>query len=396
MVFENQICCGCTACATVCPRMAITMAPDSLGFLYPVVDHEKCSRCRACIAVCPLNNEYDKGFNLRVPEAYGACHKSIDEVMNSRSGAVFVALSDYVIDHGGVVYGAGYADHFRVVHKRAETKTERDEFRCSKYVQSDLGDVFARVKEDLLHGLTVLFSGTPCQTAGLAAVIKMPLRANLFLVDIICHGVASPGVWHEYLNYIERRHGGRIVSVQFRDKKRFGWAAHRETFTFRMNGETDETYCPPENFYRDVFINRACSKCSFATLRRPSDITLGDFWGWEKSNPIVNNGDRGLNLVLVNTAKGGSLFDSIKGTIVWFPVELWNVLQTHLCSPPVRHPTCEKFVKVYAHYGFEYAVGQCVKFGMTRWERNSYKSRLVVNKLRRKVKELLVRCGLVY
>lgn len=228
-------CCGCTACASICPHDAITMRPDVLGFLYPVVEKSKCIDCGLCEKVCAFNDHYDTSSNLPQPIAYGARHKDMDEVETSRSGAAFVAISDYILEQGGVVYGAGYTDHFRVVHKRAVKKSERNEFKGSKYVQSDLTGVFRQVKKDLKDGLIVLFSGTPCQTSGLASYVGRKLREKLFLVDIVCHGVPGPFVWQDYISYLEKKHGDRICYVNFRDKQEFGWKAHKETFKF-VNG----------------------------------------------------------------------------------------------------------------------------------------------------------------
>lgn len=233
---DSADCCGCTACASICNHDAITMEPDALGFLYPKVDESKCVECGLCEKVCAFNDNYDKSLNLPKPEAYAARHKDIDEVMKSRSGAAFVAFSDYVLEHGGVVYGAGYKDHFRVAHKRAITKEERDEFRGSKYVQSDLTGIFRLVKQDLKNGLTVLFSGTPCQTSGLNSYVGKKLRDNLFLIDIVCHGVPGPFLWRDYLSFIEKKKGDTITIVNFRDKKKYGWGAHHETFIFKMGG----------------------------------------------------------------------------------------------------------------------------------------------------------------
>lgn len=229
-------CCGCTACASICAHDAISMEPDALGFLYPKVDASKCVECGLCEKVCQFNDNYDRSLNLKEPIAYAARHKDINEVMKSRSGAAFVAISDYVLEQGGVVYGAGYKDHFRVAHKRATTKEERDEFRGSKYVQSDLTGVFRLVKEDLKNGLTVLFSGTPCQTAGLNSYVGKKLRENLILVDIVCHGVPGPFLWRDYLAFIEKKQGGTISVVNFRDKELFGWKAHHESFKFVKGG----------------------------------------------------------------------------------------------------------------------------------------------------------------
>lgn len=225
-------CSGCTACASVCAFNAIEMKPDALGFLYPIVDLKRCRNCGACERVCAFNDHYDDRLNLEKPIAFGARHKDINEIEKSRSGAAFVAISDYVLSFGGVVYGAGFTDHFRVVHKRAITKHERDEFRGSKYVQSDLTGVFRDVKKDLQKGKFVLFTGTPCQTAGLNSYVGDRLRRNLLLVDIICHGVPSPFIWRDYLDYLERKYKRKIIRVDFRDKRQFGWAAHYETFVF--------------------------------------------------------------------------------------------------------------------------------------------------------------------
>lgn len=236
VIKEPKDCCGCTACASICTHDAISMIPDALGFLYPKVDAGKCVDCGLCEKVCQFNDNYERSLNLKEPIAYAARHKDINEVMKSRSGAAFVAISDYIIEQGGIVYGAGYKDHFRVAHKRATTKTERDEFRGSKYVQSDLTGVFRQVKKDLKNGLIVLFSGTPCQTAGLNSYVGKKLRENLLLVDIVCHGVPSPFVWRDYITYLEKKQGDEIVVVNFRDKELFGWRAHKESYYFKMGG----------------------------------------------------------------------------------------------------------------------------------------------------------------
>lgn len=228
-------CCGCTACASICPHNAISMKPDTLGFLYPEVDTEKCVDCGLCEKVCAFNDNYDTSLSLSQPDVYAARHKDMQEIETSRSGAAFIALSDWVIEHGGIVYGAGYTDHFRVVHKRAVSKEERNEFKGSKYVQSDLTGVFRQVKADLKAGLLVMFSGTPCQTAGLNSYVGKKLRENLYLVDIVCHGVPGPFIWRDYLAYLERKHGDKICWVNFRDKQLYGWTAHYESFKF-VNG----------------------------------------------------------------------------------------------------------------------------------------------------------------
>lgn len=350
---DKSQCCGCSACASICNKNAITMKPDILGFLYPVVDIDKCVNCGLCEKVCAFNNKYDISLNLPKPVAYGVRHKDIDEVMRSRSGAVFVALSDKILEQGGVVYGAGYTDHFRVVHKRAVTKNMRDEFRGSKYVQSDMNTVFLQVKKDLSEGLVVLFSGTPCQTAGLSSFIGKRLRKNLFLVDILCHGVPSPFLWKDFLNHIEKINKSTITEVNFRNKKIFGWKAHRETFCLK-NGSKD-IVCD-YRFYQNTPYRKSCNICPYTNTTRPSDITLADFWGWEKNVPNMNKDNKGLSLIICNTDKGLKLFENIQGMVLTKQVVLDNCLQPQLQEPSKQMVFRNRFERDYENKGFEYVM----------------------------------------
>lgn len=380
-------CCGCTACASICPQDAITMQPDSMGFLYPVVAKEKCVDCGLCEKVCAFNDNYDTSLNLPQPIAYGARHKDMHEVETSRSGAAFIAISDYVLENGGVVYGVGYTDHFRVVHKRAKTKEERNEFKGSKYVQSDLRGVFRQVKKDLKDGLTVLFSGTPCQTAGLNSYIGKKLRENLILVDIICHGVPGPYLWRDYLAYLEKKQGDRICWVNFRDKQEYGWTAHHETFKFENGGGVKVSFT--DLFYKHIMFREACGKCHFANTRRPSDITLGDFWGWERFDPDINKDDKGLSLIFINTEKGRKLFETVKGQLLFKSVKIEDCLQPNLQHPSVPHPSCKDFERDYREKGFEYVFqhdyDRNIKFYVVQWYRGCINK---FNKLKRKCYKL--------
>ena len=373
-------CCGCTACASICNHDAITMEPDALGFLYPKVDESKCTDCGLCEKVCAFNDNYDKSLNLPKPDAYAARHKDIDEIMKSRSGAAFVAISDYILETGGVVYGAGYKEHFRVAHKRATTKEERDEFRGSKYVQSDLTGIFRMVKQDLKDGLTVLFSGTPCQTSGLNSYIGKRLRENLVLIDIVCHGVPGPYIWRDYLAYLEKKQGDTIAMVNFRDKELFGWKAHRETFKFKNGGgKMNFTYV----FYQHIMFRHSCGKCHFCNTTRPSDITIADFWGWEKTDPNFNLDDKGCSLVLVNTPKGREIFEAVKDKLNIKPAELDNCLQPNLRHPSSIHPKRMQFEHDYAKRGFIYAMN---KYGYAGWR---YRERLIKQRVKRFIKRMI-------
>ena len=348
-------CCGCTACANICPHGAIEMKPDALGFKYPKVDKLKCTECGLCEKVCAFNDNYDTALNIK-PLVFGARHKNIDEVMASRSGGAFVAISDYVLNHGGVVYGAGYDENFRVVHKRAVNKQQRDEFRGSKYVQSDLDGIFRQVRDDLRDGLIVLFTGTPCQTSGLNSFIGSKLRKNLILVDIICHGVPGPYIWRDYLVYLERKRGKKIVNVNFRDKKRYGWSAHVESVLYEGDTSYTSYTSYTSTFYQHIMFRESCYNCKFCNTIRPSDITLADFWGWQKSNPKFNADDKGANLILVNTENGRNIWCIVKENMNTFEVELENCLQPNLKKPSFKNEKYDSFVSDYQHNGIEYVL----------------------------------------
>lgn len=362
-ITEKSQCCGCTACANICAHDAITMESDTLGFLYPKVDESKCVDCGLCDKACAFNDNYDKTRNLPTPDVYGARHKDIDEVMKSRSGAVFVAISDYVLEQGGIVYGAGYKDHFRVAHKRASTKEERDEFRGSKYVQSDLASIFKQVKDDLKNDLTVLFSGTGCQCAGLNSYIGKKLREKLILVDIVCHGVPSPYIWHDYIEWCEKKNSCSIVSVDFRNKKKYGWKAHYESFITK-NGKEYFSKTYTNLFYAHIMLRPSCGKCHFCNTTRPSDITLADLWDRGHNFPDVNKDDKGESLLLINTEKGRELFEAIKDKLYCFQTTIDKVMQAHLREPSKFHPKAKLFAEYYEKYGFEQTLK---RFGFIGW-----------------------------
>ena len=359
---DRRNCCGCTACASICVHNAISMKVDSMGFQYPFVDTSKCVDCGLCDNICAFNPDYDKSLNLPEPLAYGVRHKDLNEVATSRSGAAFIAISDWVLENGGVVYGAGYTNHFRVVHKRATTKEERNEFKGSKYVQSDLNTIFYRVKDDLKSGCKVLFSGTPCQVAGLSSFVGKKLRKNLYLVDIVCHGVPAPNIWRDYLDYVEKKYNDTAIAVDFRDKTKFGWNDHRESVTFhnRKIYSYSFTY-----LYSAQLISRpSCESCYYTNLQRPSDITLADFWGWERVDSQINKDDKGLSLLFCNTHKGVEIFNLVLKDVVYFPVQLKDCMQPNLQFRIKLNKLYTDFEKEYIKYGFLYVAKKYGNIGI--------------------------------
>lgn len=376
-ITDPKDCCGCTACMSICGHDAIRMKPDALGFMYPVADPDKCVNCGLCDKVCAFNTEYDRSENIS-PICYAGRHKDEKELRESRSGAVFIAFSDYILNMGGVVYGAGYTDNFRVIHKRAETKEERDDFKGSKYVQSDLNHVFSQIKQDLKDGKIVLFTGTPCQTAGLHSFIPKRLRTNLYLMDIICHAAPSPYIWRDYVADIEHRNKKKIVKTDFRDKT-FGWSAeHKERFTFE-DGTSITDFAHRWFFYASLDTRRSCSDCKYCNMNRPSDITIGDFWGYEKVVPEFNKDDKGVSVLIVSTEKGKQMLEASSKDLNLIPVEASAVYQPNLHHPTPDSPLRDKFEEDYVKHGYQYVLSH---YGNSGWR---YKLKFFRDKLRRKL-----------
>ena len=350
-ITDKKTCCGCTACASVCNHHAIQMKADPMGFKYPVVDKSKCVDCGLCDRVCAFNDNYDQSLQFDQPFAYAVRHKDMKEIMTSRSGAAFIAFSDEILSRGGVVYGAAFNKDFSVSHKRATTKKQRDEFKGSKYIQSNLSDIFRNVKEDLISGHLVLFSGTGCQCAGLNSYIDKKLRENLFLIDIVCHGVSSPIVWKDYLAYQEKKLHKKIESTDFRNKTEKGWRSHFESFTLSDNSIYYSDYYA-KLYYCHICLRPSCGECHYCNLHRPSDLTLADYWGFERTSPEFNADDKGCSLVLVNTEKGKVLFEKIKNDINYLPAELQNITQGHLEHPTQLHHYSNLFSLLYPKVGF--------------------------------------------
>lgn len=346
---QKTDCCGCTACANVCPHAAISMQPDGLGFQYPSVDIGKCVDCGLCNKVCQFNSDYDRYLNYASPIVYSVRHNDEVQLARSQSGAVFYALANHFSLDGGLVYGAAFTDNWRVRHIKADDPKKLESLRMSKYVQSDLGRIFHSVKEDLREGHKVLFSGTACQVAGLKSFVPNKLHNNLVCIDIVCHGVPSPKIWTDYIDYLEEKYSSKIVKACFRDK-RFGWHGAKESFQF-ANG--NEIFARTSNrlYFSGLSLRESCTVCHFTNTSRVGDITLGDHWGIPKDSPFEKDA-KGLSLVLVNSEKGKQLFDAVRDNLFVEIIEDKSYLQPQLLHPAKQNPRHEAFVKDYERYGF--------------------------------------------
>lgn len=234
-------------------------------------------------------------------DAYIVKQKNLESRMKSRSGGVFAAVSDLILEAGGVVYGCALDEQFQAYHGRAETKEERDRFRGSKYVQSDMRDAMKQAIADLKAGRWVLFSGTPCQIAGFQAACPPALYEKLLCMDIVCHGVPSPKVWDDYRAYMQKKYHGKITAVDFRNKRKHGWWEHIESV--KIHGLEIDSQIYQKLFYEHNILRDCCYSCPYKNLERKGDISLADAWGIAQAAPDFDD-NRGISLVLCSTKKG--------------------------------------------------------------------------------------------
>jgi len=312
-VKDKSKCCGCSACVQRCPKHCICFKVDNEGFYYPHVDTQSCINCGLCEMVCPVVNQNPP----RQPKnAYAVKNKKLETRLASSSGGVFSLIAEKIIDENGVVFGARYDDEWNVIMDFAEKKEKLQAFRNSKYVQCFVGDSYLLAEKFLKAGRKVLFSGTPCMIRALKLFLKKEYE-NLLTIDIVCHGVPSPGVWQDYLSSVKENikmkypNNPKISSINFRDKTN-GWSLFSFAFSFTESIGEHNTIIERTTFYnnpfmrafwRDLILRPSCYHCPTRDCKSGSDLTIGDFW----SIPLVDkkfDDDNGVGVLLVHTKKG--------------------------------------------------------------------------------------------
>jgi len=326
---KKRKCTGCGACTNVCPTAAITMRADSEGFSYPLIDDGKCIDCEKCKNICPTRKENQAEWSLASKKESYLCYINDEQArLASSSGGVFYALAMACVRSGGVVFGVKFDKEWKAVHAEALDTAEVARFQVSKYVQSDIGDTYKKAKAYLEEGKKVLFSGAPCQIAGLKKFLGRDYE-NLTTCDFICHGVPSPGVWQSYVKYREEQAGAKAVQVQFRDKTE-GWLESSVSLFFFQNKEKYRQYKTKDIYYKgflnNLFVRPCCHKCSFKGFRRAADITIADAWGIQRYAPEFYN-EKGVSFITIHTNKGILAYQDINSALISRSIEVEKPIQ---------------------------------------------------------------------
>lgn len=380
-IIESKRCYGCEACYNTCGINAISMQKGKDGFLYPVVDISKCVECGKCSQNCPaiLKNVEKITENKYQSKVYSARINDLEIRKISSSGGIFTAISDEILNKKGCVVGVVWNEDFSVKHIITVEKSLRNEMRQSKYIQSTMEDCYKLIKEKLAKGQTVLFTGTPCQNAGLKLYLSDLNTKNLVLCDVLCGGNVSPGFFRDYLKYIEKKKADIVTKVCFRTKA-LGWKQHHirinlENSIYQGARRDNEPFF--HLYLKKYIIRESCFSCNYASINRVTDITLGDFWGIDKVDPQVDD-DIGISYISVNTEKGETLLNEIadKITMEERGQDLAIQRQINLKRAPEKPKKYDLFWKEYKRFGAEYVLKKYTVFG-------------VKNKIRFKLKKLL-------
>lgn len=380
--FENKnksMCCGCTACISICPMKDKIMVEDERGFFYPSIDRKSCtnSNCGLCEKVCPFVNS-EKTLNPKAVKCYALAVNDSELRHNSSSGGAFSAVMNAFCDENTVIIGAEMCDDLKVRHTIAYSKEEAKKLRKSKYIQSDTNGIYPMTKKLLNDGIKVLFTGTGCQVGALKTFLRKDYP-NLLAIDLVCHGTPNQKIFANYISYLENMHRKRIANYDFRDKT--NGKLYGEKITFSNSQQTLNN--PDAGLYfnafsKDIMFMPSCYNCKFARSERPGDITIADFWGIEKFTDGFDV-SKGVSLVIVNSSKGQEVFDKFENVKIYETI-LDNavICNPNLVKPTIKNANYDKFmdlaikdfpkaVKKYCGPGLKYKIAKIMPKPMKKF-----------------------------
>ena len=344
-IADRKHCTGCGACADACPAACISMEISDEGFIFPVVDKSRCSGCGACGRVCHALNPPEK----RSPaKAFAAWAKDDSVRTSSSSGGVYSVLGEYVLANGGRISGCRFDGDMVLKHELCGQPGGTARFRGSKYVQCFTDGIYRKIRESLSGGGTVLFTGTPCQVAGLRTYLGRPYD-NLTTCDLVCHGIPSQKIFRSYLERHRLSPDPDKSVIAFRDLN--GWGdfyiriLERGDVTWRSDDTNNEFI---RAFLSGINYNEACYECPYACMERTGDLTLADFWGLGKNTPFAGDPSKGCSLILVNTEKGANLLHAVRDSLFLEERTPEEARQGNgqLRSPATRQPMRDVFYRM--------------------------------------------------
>ncbi len=342
----ESLCSGCAACLNVCPQKAISLVERNGYFLFPDVNISLCTDCGLCKKVCPaLKKNSDKKTDINFPTAYAGYIKDGETRKNSTSGGAFSAIANYALNNRGIVCGAAFTHDTCVEHIFISNTEDLKKLHGSKYLQSNVGIAYQKIKELLNQGKIVLFIGTPCQVAALKAVLGKEYE-KLITVDLFCHGVPPQKLFKQYVDEISNGKSDTASNIQFRNKQKEGWENFHISFDFDgghydVLGKNDVYF---QAFRDGLTLRKSCTNCKFSTLPRQGDFTIGDFLSLAKTELNITD-DKGVSTIIVNNEKAEKILNEIKNVFeVLEKIELGKINQTNLLtSHSYAHPNAERF-----------------------------------------------------
>lgn len=374
IICPTESCTGCMACVNVCSHKAINIVIDVEGFDRPWIDEKLCVDCGLCQKVCPINNHPDASEPLKVYSGWSADE---DVRLSSSSGGAFTEIARPILEEGGVVFGCALNENLQAVHTYVENMKElAGRLRGSKYVQSRIEDSYRRVKDFLKEGRKVLFSGTPCQIAGLRNYLRKDYE-NLITVDLICHGIPSPLIFEDYKKYIKDEQKMEITDVKFRCKKS-SWIFFNMTVTGHVEKKTlpfqyiGKYYSDPyiRGFLRNYFLRPSCHHCHFTSTKRCSDFTIADWWGYKKQGKEDKDfACKGVSLLFANTHKAETITTQLR--MILKERNLEEAIKTNRClyapySPNVKRTS---FWEDYSKLDFDKLIHKYMMPEKISWQK---------------------------
>ena len=366
LYMNKNLCCGCNACVNACPQKAINLIEDNKGFKYPEIDENKCVNCKICEKICAYKKQIKK---QEIKAVYAGITNDSELLKKSSSGGIFAEIAKEFLNSEGIVYGCAWENENEELvpkHIRIDTVENLYKIQGSKYVNSFIGNCYEQIKNDLITGKKVLFSGTPCQVDALKSFLSTVNISNLYTIDLICHGTPNFRFFKDYIKLLEKKVKGKIINISFRDKSE-GWNLQGKIWYIDKNGKTKEKeLLTSTSSYYNLFLSAKtyrenCYTCKYASQNRVGDITIGDYWGIEKVHPeLLKNRlldtSLGISAIIVNSPKGEDMLNAIQEERLFLYKSSFDKVSyenEQLKKPCKKSPEREKIMNLYEKDGYK-------------------------------------------